>query len=73
MPGMAAPLRMTKLPAKTFLPRKPVLLAVGGRRMLERLERTGRLVRHYPCGLRHARYLYSEVKRHLDDLRGESC
>ncbi len=61
------------LPTKAYLPRKVVTQAVGGRRILERLEREGRLVRHYPCGLRHARYKYAEVKRLLDDLMGAPC
>jgi len=58
------------LPLKAYLPRKVVADVLGGRRTLERIERSGRLVRHYPCGLRHARYKYAEVKRVLDDLFG---
>jgi hypothetical protein len=61
------------LPTKAYLPRKVVAQAVGGRRLLERLEREGKLTRCYPCGLRHARYRYAEVKRLLDELMGAVC
>ncbi len=64
---------MITLPLKAYLPRKVVSQALGGRRALERIERGGQLTRHYPAGLRHARYKYADVKRVLDDLMGGNC
>lgn len=60
---------MPELPFKKYLPRKIVLVAVGGRRELERHEATKALVRQYPAGLKHARYLRVQVVRLLDDVR----
>jgi hypothetical protein len=42
---------------------------VGGWRTLARLERAGLLLRHYPGGLRHARYRLPEVARVVAALR----
>lgn len=55
----------TTEPTRYWLPRKAVLAVVGGRRRLAKLERAGCLVRHYPAGLRQARYRFPEVRRFL--------
>lgn len=60
---------MPEIPFKKYLPRKIVLKIVGGRRELERHEAEGTLKRHYPCGLKQARYLRTELIRLLDGLR----
>lgn len=44
-----------------WLSRKVVLAAVGGRYRLAQLERAGCLIRHYPAGLRRARYPRAQV------------
>lgn len=61
---------MAILPNKVFLPRAVVVAAVGGWRVLARLEAEGRLTRHYPAGMKRARYKRAEVQRLLDDLFG---
>ena len=58
------------LPAKVFLPRAVVIAALGDWRTLARMEAEGRLTRHYPAGMKRARYKRSEVQRLLDDLAG---
>jgi hypothetical protein len=58
------------LPPKVFLPRSAVIAALGDWRTLARMEREGRLTRHYPAGMKRARYKRAEVIRLLDDLAG---
>lgn len=59
---------MPKIPFKKYLSREVVLQAVGGRRELERHEAEGALRRYFPCGLRRARYLRTELMRLLETL-----
>jgi len=54
---------MPNLPNKVWLSRKNVIAAVGNWRRLKALEASRNLTRHYPCGLKHARYRRDEVAR----------
>jgi hypothetical protein len=60
---------MPTIPFKKYLSRSVVTSAVGGRRELERYERSGALKRHYPCSLKRARYLRTELIALLDDVQ----
>lgn len=57
---------------REYISRKTVLVAVGGWRRLKHLESTGQLVRHYPLGIKHARYRRAELQRVLDALPAAS-
>lgn len=52
-----------KLPDRFWLTRKTVIAAVGNWRRLTALEASHQLRRHYPAGLKHARYRRDEVAR----------
>jgi hypothetical protein len=60
---------MSEIPLRKYLPRKVVLQAVGGRRALERHEGEGALRRYYPCRMKQARYLRSELVALLTTLQ----
>lgn len=49
------------LPARRWLSRAVVIEFLGSRTELERLEAEKRLVREYPAGLKHARYVRAQV------------
>lgn len=59
---------MPEIPFKKYLTRKIVLAAVGGRQALELAEREKTLIRHYPCGMKQARYLRAELMQLLDTI-----
>lgn len=62
---------LSPLPPRYWLNRKAVLVAVGGRRALERAEQEGALVRvRGVCGLKQARYERYWVERYLEVLAG---
>jgi hypothetical protein len=52
-----------QLPNKLWLSRKTVIAAVGNWRRLKALEASNELRRHYPAGLKQARYRRDEVAR----------
>jgi hypothetical protein len=54
-------LATTQLPNRRWLTRAMVIEYVGTRRELERLERAGRLVPEFPGGIKHKRYVRSQV------------
>lgn len=56
------------IPNKVYLTRGDVIGLVGGRRQLEKLERSGRLRRVPITGYKWAHYERAQVKRLLDDL-----
>lgn len=64
---------MPEIPFKKYLAREIVVKAVGGRRELERLEAEGSLRRYYPCTLRRARYLRSELMNLLESVRAKGA